>query len=349
MLISISFVLIFITIYLVFIKVPAPSKPSNDFILKTSILYGPTRAVKTNTVTVPSAEIEESVSNKAGGALLISLDDQASVVLLSIDDTRQQQLLDFIPALVAISSDGRKLAYLSNGIVYIKDLNLMEIAQFDYETSGNVSGQMAWSADGTNIGFGCYSNTTFHLELCLLNVQNGERQELTNFMQLGIQSDMATDGVTMGNWSEDGSKIAYITRVLPEASGHARGIIQVYNTIDGSIDTILDETKVQGLTRFANPSISPDGSTLLFSAKSGDTHAIYRIQSDGSQLKRVTSETSLFDINNPIWSPDGNYFVAFTQDQNSPEARGVPTIFTFYGEIVTQFDLEGMAFDWISN
>jgi hypothetical protein len=47
----------------------------------------------------------------------------------------------------------------------------------------------------------------------------------------------------------------------------------------------LDEEKVPDLIRFANPSLSPDGSTVLFSAKFGETYAIYQVNSDGSYLE----------------------------------------------------------------
>ncbi len=296
---------------------------------------------------IPSAPTGVSEFERVNGQLLISLDNQNKMVLFSLDDKTQQQVLDFTPGLVSISNDGRKLAYLSNGIVYVKNLITSETAQFDYETSGNINGRMAWSPDGTKIGFGCYSETSYHLELCLLNLESGERKELTNFLLNGFQSNVGKDGVTVGNWSMGGSKIVFLTQIFPEISGHARGIIQLYSTEDNNIHTVLDEEKVPDLIRFRAPSISPDGSTVLFSAKSGATYAIYQVNSDGSHLERVTPEAYLFDITAPIWSPDGNFFVAYSQYQNSQEILGTPTLFTSDGEIITQLGFEGSARAWI--
>jgi hypothetical protein len=61
----------------------------------------------------------------------------------------------------------------------------------------------------------------------------------------------------------------------------------------------------------------------------------------------VTPETYLFDITAPIWSPDGKFFVAYSQDHNSQEIFGTPTLFTSDGEIITQTGLEGTALSWI--
>ena len=296
---------------------------------------------------IPSAPTGVSESERVNGQLLISLDNQNKMVLFSLDDKTQQQVLDFTPGLVSISNDGRKLAYLSNGIVYVKNLITSETAQFDYETSGNINGRMAWSPDGTKIGFGCYSETSYHLELCLLNLESGERKELTNFLLNGFQSNDGQDGVIAGNWSMEGTRIIFLTQIFPETGGRARGIIQLYSIEDNSIRTILDEEKVPDLIRFANPSLSPDGSTVLFSAKFGETYAIYQVNSDGSHLERVTPETYLFDITAPIWSPDGKFFVAYSQDHNSQEIFGTPTLFTSDGEIITQTGLEGTALSWI--
>jgi Tol biopolymer transport system component len=297
---------------------------------------------------IPSAPTGVSESERVNGQLLISLDNQNKMVLYSLDDKTQQQVLDFTPGLVSISNDGEMLAYLSNGTIYIKNLITSETAQFDYETSGNMNGRIAWSPDGTKIGFGCYSETSYHLELCLLNLESGERKELTNFFLNGFQSNVGKDGVTVGNWSMEGSKIVFLTQIFPEISGHARGIIQLYSTEDNNIHTVLDEEKVPDLIRFRAPSISPDGSTVLFSAKSGATYAIYQVNSDGSHLERVTPEAYLFDITVPIWSPDGKFFVAYSQDQNSQEIFGTPTLFTSDGEIITQLGFEGTARAWIN-
>lgn len=70
----------------------------------------------------------------------------------------------------------------------------------------------------------------------------------------------------------------------------------------------------QGIDWDMQPRFSPDGSWIAFtsdrrgkSEKSGDN--IWIMRRDGSDVRQVTNETYRL-LNNPTWSPDGNYLVA---------------------------------------
>ena len=292
--------------------------------------------------------IETPLSNFPPGELLIEQYNPPRVVLSSTDGKRQQQVLDFAPAKVSISPDGLRLAYLSNGVVSILDLVSQQTTRFNYETSGNLPfDNIAWSPDGTQIAFGCYSEITKTLELCLLNISTGARQEGSNYLKLGLKSNPDLDGAFTGNWSADGSQIVFVTRTTPGNGVNAWGIVQIYRPYDGTIQTVIDERKASGLKNLTSPSISPDGKIILFQAKSGDQTAIYRIQSDGSKLERLTAEGFSFDISNPMWDPTGRYFVAQAQDLRVQKIKTVSTIFSFDGELLYQFDMEGFVKSWI--
>ncbi len=310
-------------------------------------------------ITVPSVEptaIEQPVKalNETPqtifppGEFLIQQSNPLGMILSSTDGKLQQEVLDFIPPRASISHDGRKLAYLSNGIIYIKDLVSQQMSQINDETSGNLGGSMAWSPDGTQLGYGCWSETTQHKELCLLNIFNGEKKEVTNFEKLGIQSFSSLDGVEIGNWSADSTEVVFITRVTTGDGAQAWGIIQIYRPNDGTIQTVIDERSVSTPKYLVFPSLSPDGDSILFKAKSGDHYEIYRIKSDGSNLESLTANYS-FNISNPIWDPAGRYFVASAPDQQNQENKDVPTIFSSEGKLMYQPDVDGLAISWIGN
>jgi TolB protein len=80
-------------------------------------------------------------------------------------------------------------------------------------------------------------------------------------------------------------------------------------------------TKVRQLTNTpgddSSPDWSPDGSRIAFHSnrtKGGD-YEIYVVNSDGTDLKRLTKVRHGIDNTNPVWSPDGHK-IAFTQNRN---------------------------------
>ena len=209
-------------------------------------------------------------------------------------------------------------------------------------------GGMGWSPNGEEIGFDCFSKETEVSEVCLMDVEKGSLHILTNSIQFGAQRN-SKDGVRFGNWNSDGTKIVFLTSLVPQSSGYGRRIIQVLNITNGKVQTVIDENDTQDIIRFGKPSISPDGNTILFSAKSGSHYAIFRINIDGSHLERVTPPSDLFDISNPVWSPDGTSFVAFAPIQNQRIIDGVPTLFSKTGEMLGQLDFKGgLVVSWIN-
>ena len=65
----------------------------------------------------------------------------------------------------------------------------------------------------------------------------------------------------------------------------------------------------QGLPWEVQPRFSPDGKRLLFTSDAGGGDNIWVMNSDGSNAKQLTKEEFRL-LNNPEWTPDGNYFVA---------------------------------------
>ena len=57
------------------------------------------------------------------------------------------------------------------------------------------------------------------------------------------------------------------------------------------------------------PRYSPDGKKICFTSDAGGGNNIWTMNADGTDAKQVTKESFRL-LNNPIWTPDGNYIIA---------------------------------------
>lgn len=64
-----------------------------------------------------------------------------------------------------------------------------------------------------------------------------------------------------------------------------------------------------GLAWDMQPRFSPDGRTIAFTSDRGGGDNIWTVRRDGTDLRQVTKETFRL-VNNPVWSPDGDYIAA---------------------------------------
>lgn len=64
-----------------------------------------------------------------------------------------------------------------------------------------------------------------------------------------------------------------------------------------------------GLAYEVQPRFSPDGQKILFTSDAGGGDNIWVMNADGSEAKQLTKEDFRL-LNNPVWMPDGEYFVA---------------------------------------
>ena len=76
------------------------------------------------------------------------------------------------------------------------------------------------------------------------------------------------------------------------------------------------------------PTFSPDGNTLAFTTDQGGGDNIWTMNTDGSDQKQVTKESFRL-LNNPTWSPDGNY-IAARKHFTSMRSIGSGEIWVYY-------------------
>jgi len=115
------------------------------------------------------------------------------------------------------------------------------------------------------------------------------------------------------SWSPDGKKIYYsrITRDNPHWS--AVGDLYVYD-LDGK-----KETRLTHALRALNPSLSPDGKTIVFVTEGDATLNLALVDSDGKNFRLLTNFKNGEQVFTPKWSPDGTAVVcgyAFREAQD---------------------------------
>ena len=64
-----------------------------------------------------------------------------------------------------------------------------------------------------------------------------------------------------------------------------------------------------GLAYEVQPRFSPDGKRISFTSDAGGADNIWTMKTDGSDAKQITTEDFRL-LNNAVWMPDGNYFIA---------------------------------------
>ena len=109
------------------------------------------------------------------------------------------------------------------------------------------------------------------------------------------------------DWSPDGSRIGYTESDL-------EGCSRPSDTFDGACH-LLYSMASDGTDRVmiptgsvvdpVDPSWSPDGSSIAFSARAGEDWFVYTMALDGSEPVRLAADLPSLRPTQPAWSPDG--------------------------------------------
>lgn len=150
----------------------------------------------------------------------------------------------------------------------------------------------------------------------------------------------------IGNWSPDGGEIVYAELVLnPGQEGIATAPeyrLMIINVETGKTSPLFDANEALEFRSSTNPVFSPDGSAVAFQAISGKNVRIFLAGSEEGKVKELTSEPG--NYSNPVWSPDGQYILAFTGGEN----ENYYSIFTTQGILVrTVHGLDGLVTQWV--
>ncbi len=145
----------------------------------------------------------------------------------------------------------------------------------------------AWSPDGEKIVYAA------NQAIWIMNSDGSEKKKLYD--------GMAWEGEPTFN--EDGTKIYFAAESKKAFS--ARYISIHSMNPDGS-----EQLKITETVDSREPSISPDGSRLVYISRASGNYDIWTMKPNGSDKARITDATD--DESSPAWSPDGNTVVYST-------------------------------------
>ncbi|BDS11451.1 TolB family protein [Aureispira anguillae] len=160
------------------------------------------------------------------------------------------------------------------------------------------------SADGTKILFEAIDNNYY--QLFTINADGSNETQLTS-------SNIAYSSTP--SWAPDGSKIFFISD-----KDESNGEIYSMNT-DGS--NVLRLTNNSRPERF--PSLSADGTKILFEAIDNNYYQLFTINAGGSNETQLTNSNIAYS-STPSWAPDGSkIFFISNKDESNGEIYSMNT------------------------
>ncbi len=257
------------------------------------------------------------------------------------------------PRVVARSALAGTIAYpVFNGETY--DIYFGDVSSTESIFFRSQASQPAFNADGSRIAFHSWDNSSRGLITMDVSGANG------NLAANSIEDQLPT-------WATDSNDIILLSRRSGDRKSH---LVKVDSNTERSEGTILGEGeyptvgptgnivfKGWGNTAFGlrlassnlgdvetvsnvetdtAPSLSPDGSKVVFMSRREDNWDIYVVNINGSNLQRLTSDPAQDGL--PVWSPNGNA-IAFLSDRGgiwavwvmTPDGKGISQLFTLPG------------------
>ena len=204
-----------------------------------------------------------------------------------------------------------------------------------------------WSPNGQRIAFWGLPNTGMgQRDIMTIASEGGKATLVTDDAPLDWCPAWAPDGKSLYFSSDRGGSMNIWRAPLDESTGAVTGPLQALTTPSawsgeiaiaqtaGRIAYAASNTEVNihriaidpatlqaqgsdvpvttGSTQFVEPSISPDGSTIVMRSSSGQED-LYIVKPDGSGLRKITDDTAKDRA--PRWSPDGTR-IAFYSDRS---------------------------------
>jgi Tol biopolymer transport system component len=222
----------------------------------------------------------------------------------------------------AWSPDGAKIAYSADGPVEGETGFYSQIYVVDADGSNDVRLTdeaaehhcPAWSPDGSTIAFvsdhaaagvtGVYGR----LDIWLMG-RDGD-----NLRSLGVVGRDPSIQCCWGPmWSPDGTRLAFVANrdrgSAHEGTGEQPQDIWVLELASGKLTRLTDAPAGEGEVANCDPSWSPDGSEIAFSSNRDGDWAIFVMNADGSDVRRISQPDTRPAKNlrefpyNPAWSP----------------------------------------------
>lgn len=278
----------------------------------------PTKISPTSTLP-PTATLTPAPTMAIGSggkiAFISERDGYPEIYIMNPDGSNQIALKNDITPKYdpAWSPDGSKIAFVSKNdtsaslyimnadgsnptkLVDAKDLSMNEQAAPDWQLEIN---RPVWSPDGKKIAFGAshkIRGTLFIFDMYVIDADGSNLLSPAN--PAVFDSDPA--------WSPNSQKIAFVSGVEWDKVGL---ILNSCGGIGGICVMNADGTNLISLPHKkggeSNPSWSPDGKKIAFSAGWTGDWEVFVMNADGTNPINLTNHGAAWDAN-PIWSLDG--------------------------------------------
>jgi hypothetical protein len=200
------------------------------------------------------------------------------------------------------------IAFVSDGDIYVVDPGSSDLQQI---TSGpETSHSPSWSRDGTMLAYWSGQEDAPGT----LYVTDAE-----GAVPIAVAESAGTE-YGSHEWSEDSTEIIYEDHVpglgtdpCPVTEGGACGSRLFIANVDGSGSRPVGDPDLDA----RGPALSPDGSTIAFGGGEAASEALYLMDWDGSEVRRLETGIpgSTWAFAKQAWSADGNEIV--THDGSS--------------------------------
>ncbi len=275
-------------------------------------------------------------------------DDENVIHPKIIKDQETHSLRWYAPPLLAVSPDGKKIAYtaLSNGFknLYLKNIEGGK-STIQRTFNRNIM-DMNYSPDGKHIVFTERKNNMDQStddNIYMINATEGVAvQQLVNTKAAELSPSFSPDGKNVFFVKSQGSQYfiwsiniesalitQYTTGFTPSLAPNGEDLIVTRNSRDGARGEIWminirtgSETQVLSDPKkgYSSPKISPDGKSIICvgiteaNTTKPENLDLYKVNLDGTKLTQLTFHGGN-DVS-PVWAPDGKSIFFLSQRGN---------------------------------
>jgi len=223
--------------------------------------------------------------------------DQMHIERMRTDGSGRAFVSDFAASIgrLDLSPDGNSVLFATS--LSSDGLNVSRLLRLSLDTgvveevpSGYEAYDAAWSPDGSEIAYLSFHDG--HGNVARMHADGSGIQMLTNDQRLRRAIDWSPDGDLLVFQDDHGGFYYSDLWTMPASGGTPTRLVRLVDQYGFPADC-------------AEPSWSPSGSTVVFRTDLSGEDGIWRVEADGSGLRKIISGSGKA----PAWSPDGEWII----------------------------------------